>query len=161
MCQLEHERGGTADIQKSGTPNSGGGRNLLGYALNSMANITAEVDRQIQQVNIALWKLDSYRKASEASKRRQLLIFETAHEEDRCLSDERAQENPKQETRAYWGREASNENILYQVNWIINGKEHPRKARLLTANSGRGKKLLTRLEDKNGKVDIPDPLNLA
>ena len=32
----------------------------LGNTLSSRANVTAEIDRQIQQVNITLWKLNAY-----------------------------------------------------------------------------------------------------
>ena len=39
-----------------------------GNTLNSKANMAAKIDRQIQQVNITLWKLNAYGKASEASK---------------------------------------------------------------------------------------------
>ena len=48
----------------------------LGNTLSSKANVAAEIDRQIQQVNITLWKLNAYSKASEASKKWQLLIFD-------------------------------------------------------------------------------------
>ena len=41
----------------------------LGNTLNSKTNATAEIDRQIQQVNITLWKLDACWRATEASKK--------------------------------------------------------------------------------------------
>ena len=48
----------------------------MGNTLNSRANVTAEIDRQIQQFNITPSKLNAYWKASEASKKWQLLIFD-------------------------------------------------------------------------------------
>ena len=48
----------------------------LGNTLNTRANVTVEIDKQIQQVSITLWNLNAYWKASEASKKWQLLIFD-------------------------------------------------------------------------------------
>ena len=48
----------------------------LGNTLNSRTNATAEIDRQMQQVNITRWKLEAYWKATEASKKWQLLILD-------------------------------------------------------------------------------------
>ena len=48
----------------------------LGNTLNNRTNAAAEVERQIQQVNITLWKLNAYWKAADASKKWQLLIFD-------------------------------------------------------------------------------------
>ena len=48
----------------------------LGNTLNKKTNAAAEVDKQIQQVNITTRKLNQYWKASDASKNWQLLIFD-------------------------------------------------------------------------------------
>ena len=50
--------------------------NYLGNTLNSKANATTEVEKQIQQTKITMWKLNSYGKATEASKKCQILIFD-------------------------------------------------------------------------------------
>ena len=41
----------------------------LGNTLNSKANATSELENQMQQVNIMMWKLNSYWKATEANKK--------------------------------------------------------------------------------------------
>ena len=109
----------------------------LGNRLNSKTNATAEIDRQIQQVNITLWKLDVYRKATEASKKWQLLIFEAVIKSKLLYGMETVQLTEAMMKRidafqmkglrkirgkkhTYWDREAINENILDQANWIIN-----------------------------------------
>ena len=48
----------------------------LGNTLNSKANAITEMEKQMQQINITMWKLNSYWKATEASKKWQLLIFD-------------------------------------------------------------------------------------
>ena len=48
----------------------------LGNTPNSKATAIMEVEKQVQQVNITMWKLNSYRKATEASKEWQLHIFD-------------------------------------------------------------------------------------
>ena len=48
----------------------------VGNTLNTRANVTVDIDKQIQQVNITLWKLNACWKASVASKKWQLLIFD-------------------------------------------------------------------------------------
>ena len=48
----------------------------LGNTLNRKTNAAQEVDKQIHQVNITMWKLNQYWKASEESKKGQLLIFD-------------------------------------------------------------------------------------
>lgn len=48
----------------------------LGNTLNSKANAMMEVAKQMEQVNITMWKLNCYRKATEASKKWPPLIFD-------------------------------------------------------------------------------------
>ena len=48
----------------------------LGNTLTSKANATTELDKQMQQVNITMWKLNSYWKGTEANKTWRLLIFD-------------------------------------------------------------------------------------
>ena len=48
----------------------------LGKTLNRKENAAQEVEKQMQQTNITMWKLNQYWKATEASNKWQLLIFD-------------------------------------------------------------------------------------
>lgn len=78
-----------------------------------MTNATPDIDRQMQQVNVTLWKLNAYWKATEASKQLQLLIFDAVmkskllygmdcstnrsyDEKDRCVPNERPEKDFRQ-----------------------------------------------------------------
>ena len=69
MRHFKYEHGRAADFQRRKKLVGAEEAIYLGNTLNKRANAAAEVDKQIQQVRITMWKPHQYWKASEASKK--------------------------------------------------------------------------------------------
>ena len=118
----------------------------LGKTLNCKANATTEIEKQIQQISITMWILNSYWKATEASKKWQLLIFDAVSQSNLLYGMETVQLTEAVINKldafqmkglrknlggkhTYWDRTATNESILETATRIVRTSRKIRKRR--------------------------------